>query len=152
MGSFDEALFENRVKEMLVRENGDIEFHLVGGECRVWRDLKIYPTHHEFTVTDCFQGKVFCGKCGCPYHRVVSANRWTYWYCIGKKYDYKDMKCNAGNYADFQLRKISAFILHQSDFDEIAFEEQIEKISVLEDGSLEFKFYEGRTEVWRRKM
>lgn len=150
--TFDENIFELQVKEMLVQENGSIEFHLVGGETRVWQDLKINQTYHEFTVTDCFQGKVFCGKCGHPYHRVISANKWTYWYCIGKKYGYKGVECDAQNYADFQLRRISAFILGQTEFDEAAFEQQIEKITVLEDGSLEYKFYEGRTEIWQRRM
>ena len=150
--TFDEVLFVNQIKQMVVQASGDIEFHLVQGECQVWHDLKISPTSHEFTVTDCFQNKVFCGKCGHPYHRVVSANKWTYWYCIGKKYGYKGVECDAQNYADFQLRRISAYILGQQEFDETTFENQVEKIMVLEDGSLEYKFYEGRTEIWRRKM
>lgn len=62
------------------------------------------------------------------------------------------MECDAQNYADFQLRRISAYILGQQEFDETTFENQVEKIMVLEDGSLEYKFYEGRTEIWRRKM
>ena len=54
------------------------------------------------------------------------------------------------NYADFQLRRISASILGLKDFKESAFEKNIEKIVVLEDGSLEYHFYEGRTETWQR--
>ena len=42
---------------MLVQENGSIEFHLIGGETRIWQDLKIKQSYHEFTVTDCFQEK-----------------------------------------------------------------------------------------------
>lgn len=84
--------------------------------------------------------------------RSPYGNKWTYWYCIGKKYGYKGVECDAQNYADFQLRRISAFILGQTEFDEAAFEQQIEKITVLEDGSLEYKFYEGRTEIWQRRM
>jgi hypothetical protein len=36
------------------------------------------------------------------------------------------------------------------EFDEQTFSEQIEGITVLDDGSLEYKFHEGRTEKWQR--
>ena len=77
--------------------------------------------------------------------------KWVYWYCIGKRYGYKGVECHNVNYADFKLRRISASILRLEEFDEDEFERQIKEILVLEGGSLEFRFHEGRTETWERK-
>ena len=55
------------------------------------------------------------------------------------------------NYADFKLRRISASILGLEEFDEAEFERQIEEITVLEDGSLEYHFREGRKKK-KKKM
>lgn len=146
--SFDEEIFESRVKDIIVLKNGDIEFHLVGGETRRWKNLHLNPPRHKVTLTDAFQGKIRCAKCGNTYHRVNSANKWVYWYCMGKKK--KGMTCDNINYTDFQLRQITAHILGLEDFDEQVFSEQIEGITVLEDGNLEYHFYKGRTERWQR--
>lgn len=145
---FKEELFERRVKQMVVQENGDIQFLLTGGETRLWKNSLLNSNTHIVTVTDCFQGKIICGKCGNTYHRVVSANKWVYWYCIGKKR--KGVICDSTNYADFRLRIISAEILGLDEFDDEVFAQQIERITVLEDGSLAFKFKEGRTETWQK--
>ena len=71
-------------------------------------------------------------------------------YCIGKRYGYKGVECHNVNYADFKLRRISASILGLEEFDEAEFERQIEEITVLEDGSLEYHFREGRTQTWQK--
>ena len=71
-----------------------------------------------------------------------------YWYCIGKKRS--NVECHNVNYADFKLRRISVSILGLEEFDEAEFERQIEEIVVLEDGSLEYHFREGRTQTWQR--
>lgn len=146
--SFDEELFESRVKDITVLENGDMEFHLTGGETRRWKNLHLNPPRHKATLTDAFQGKIRCAKCGSTYHRVNSANKWVYWYCMGKKK--KGSSCDSPNYTDYQLRQISAHILGLEEFDEQAFSEQIEGITVLDDGSLEYRFNEGRTGKWQR--
>lgn len=145
---FDGEVFENAVKFITVEKNGDLRFQFSDGSTKVWKNLHLHPQRHEVTVTDCFQGKIICAHCGNTYHRVVSADRWVYWYCMGKKK--KGVDCHSINYADFQLRRISASILGLRDFKDSAFEEDIEKIVVLDDGSLEYHFYEGRTETWQR--
>lgn len=146
--SFDEEVFESRVKDILVLENGDLEFHLIGGKTRRWKNLRLNEPRHTATLTDAFQGRIRCAGCGNTYHRVNSANKWVYWYCMGKKK--KDSSCDSPNYTDYQLRQISAHILGLDEFDEQVFVEQIEDITVLGDGSLKYHFYEGRTETWRR--
>lgn len=148
LGAFDGGTFEETVKLVTVEENGDLRFRFSDGSTKVWSNLHLHPQRHEVTVTDCFQGKIVCAHCGNSYHRVNAAGKWVYWYCMGKKK--KGVDCHNVNYADFQLRRISANILGLRDFKETAFEQNIEKIVVLEDGSLEYRFYEGRTETWQR--
>ncbi len=145
---FDSEAFAENVKLIMVEKNGDLRFQFTDGSTKVWENLHLHPQRHETTVTDCFQGKIVCAHCGNTYHRVVSAERWVYWCCMGKKK--KGVECRSINYADFQLRRISASILGIKNFKESLFEEIIEKIVVLEDGSLEYRFYEGRTERWQR--
>ena len=145
---YDGEAFENAVKSITVEKNGDLRFQFTDGSTKAWENLHLHPQRHEVTVTDCFQGKIICAHCGNTYHRVVSADRWVYWYCMGKKK--KGVDCHNINYADFQLRRISASILGLRDFKDSAFEEDIEKIVVLDDGSLEYHFYEGRMETWQR--
>ena len=145
---FDSEAFEDTVKLIMVEKNGDLRYQFSDGSTKVWKNLHLHPKRHEVTVTDCFQGKIVCAHCGNIYHRVVSGGRWVYWYCMGKKK--KGAKCNNINYADFQLRRISASILGLSEFKENVFEQNIEKIEVLEDGSLKYTFKDGRTETWER--
>ena len=148
LDDFDGAVFAENVKLITVEKSGDLRFQFTDGSAKVWDNLHLHPQRHEVTVTDCFQGKIICAHCGNTYHRVVSAERWVYWYCMGKKK--KGVECRSINYADFQLRRISASILGIKNFKESVFEENIEKIVVLEDGSLEYHFCEGRTETWQR--
>ena len=148
MDEFDGAVFEKAVRGITVMENGDLEFHLTGGETKVWKNLHLDPPRHIATVTDCFQGKVRCAACGNTYHRVNGAGKWVYWYCIGKKR--KNVECHNPNYTDYKLRQVSAHMMGLEEFDEAEFEKQIEEITAFPDGSLEFNFYGGRKERWQR--
>ena len=148
MDGFDEAGFEKTVRGMVVLQSGDIEFRLSGGETKVWKNLHLDPPRHIATVTDCFQGKIRCAACGNTYHRVNSAGKWVYWYCIGKKR--KNVECHNPNCTDYKLRQVSAHMMGLEEFDEAEFERQVEGITALEDGSLEFQFKEGRTERWQK--
>ena len=148
MDEFDGAVFEKAVRGITVMENGDLEFHLTGGETKVWKNLHLDPPRHIATVTDCFQGKIRCAACGNTYHRVNGAGKWVYWYCIGKKR--KNVECHNPNYTDYKLRQVSAHMMGLEEFDEAEFEKQIEEITAFPDGSLEFNFYGGRKERWQR--
>ncbi len=146
--SFDEELFTTRVIGMTVMENGDIVFRLTAGETKIWRNWHINSFRHTHTITDAFKNKIRCTKCGNTYHRVNAGDRWVYWFCIGKRK--QNVTCNSCNYSDFQLRQISSFMLGIENFDEQIFMEQINYITVLEDGSLEYHFYDGRSKRWQR--
>lgn len=145
---FDGGTFKDAVSQITVEKNGDLRFQFFDGSTKVWENLHIHPQRHEMTVTDCFQEKIICAHCRNTYHRVVSADRWVYWYCMGKRK--KGVECHSTNYADFQLRRISANILGIKGFEESVFEKNIERIIVLEDGCLEYHFYEGGTKTWQR--
>ena len=145
---FDEDIFNRRVKDMLVKENGDIEFQLDDRTVRTWKNLNLHPARSITTITDAFTNKIICAKCGNTYHRVNSANRWVYWYCMGKKK--KAVRCDNINYTDYQLRQISAFILGEDEFNADTFNERIRNILVLADGSLEYEFYDGGRKTWRK--
>lgn len=41
-------------------------------------------------------------------------------------------------------------MMRLEEFDEAEFEKQVEGITALEDGSLEFNFYRGRKERWQK--
>lgn len=146
--TFDAEEFTARVRSMTVLPGGNLQFLFDDGSTKVWKNLRLHQPRHEVTVTDCFQGKIRCAICGNTYHRVNAGGKWVYWYCIGKKRS--NVECRNVNYADFQLRRISASILGIEKFSEAAFEEQIKEITVLPDGSLEYHFREGRTERWQR--
>ena len=145
---FDGEGFGKAVRDVTVMESGNIEFQLISGETKVWKNLHLDPPRHIATVTDCFQGKIRCAACGNTYHRVNSAGKWVYWYCIGKKR--KGAGCHNPNCTDYKLRQVSAHMMGLEEFSEVEFEKRVEGITVLEDGSMEFHFKEGRIERWQR--
>ena len=48
------------------------------------------------------------------------------------------------------MRKILAYVMDMDDFNEKIFNEQIEEILVLEDGSLEYYLKDGGVKTWQR--
>lgn len=101
--------------------------------------------------TYCFTGKIVCGMCGSPYTRKkskVKGKNYVHWICRAKKE--VGRTCKNHNFSEINLKKIGVEILELEEFDEDIFTQQIEKITVLADGSLAFKFYEGRTKVWQK--
>lgn len=149
LAKFDADTFETRVTDMTVQPNGSIEFHLVGGETKVWKDIGITGHGYTFTVTDCFQGKIFCGKCGSPYHRVVSGGRWCSWYCPARAYGFEEKTCDNDDLRDFDLRQISAAVMEIDEFTEEAFLEHIAEVRVMDSRHLEFRFKDGRNKEWQ---
>lgn len=145
---FDAAEFETRVKKMVILPHGDIEFHLSDNRTEVWKNLRLNETKHAHTITDAFQGRIHCGICGSSFHRVNAAERWVYWYCIGKKQ--KTPLCANSNYPDYRLRRIAAHVLGMDDLDEQAFIQQVKDIRVFADEKLEFHFTDGRIVTWEK--
>jgi len=89
-----------------------------------------------------------CACCGNIYHRYCGYGKYVYWRCSGKHK--VRTECNGQDLADFNIRKVSAYILGMDDFDGKAFTEQIDHITALEDGSLEYFFKDRRAKKWQR--
>ena len=147
---FDEEIFTQEVVGITVLEGGNVEFSLVGGKTKLWKNLHVNDTRPEFTVTECFKDMIFCGKCGYAYHRSVWGGKWCYWYCAAKKHKGEGRCDSTINYTDYALRCVSAFMLDIEEFDEQVFTDRIERITVEEDGSLIYRFTDGKEETWQR--
>lgn len=150
--SFREDIFTAQVASITVEKNGNLLFAMAGGGTREWENLHLSRYRHTTTVTDAFQDKVFCSACGKPYHRVKCANKWIYWYCIGKKQTGMDHEPShhGANIPDSHLRRISAHMMGAEEMNEAAFTDQVEKVIVQPDGSMEYHFTDGRIAQWQK--
>ena len=146
--TFDEVYFTKTVDHMVIQASGSIDFHLTDGTVRTYETLKLRSNRHETTSTDEFTGMIRCACCGNLYHRYCGYGKYVYWRCSGKHK--VRTECNGQDMADFNIRKVSAYILGMEDFDGEAFTEQIDHITALEDGSLEYIFKDGRAKKWQR--
>ena len=146
--SFDEEKFSAQVREIIALPGGDLEYHMIGKEVRVWKDLHLDDVKHVPTVTPGFKGKISCARCGNEFMINRKTGRWVYWKCAGRKQ--KGLECDAPIFQDFHLRQISAYLLGLDEFDEKIFLEQVEMIRVLDRDRLEYHFTDGRVELWQR--
>ena len=145
---FDDGQFKAAIRQIIIQDGGDIDFHFLDGTVRKVKNLKFLPGKHHFTVTEAFADKIRC-RCGCEYRMVTERDRYAYWKCVGKGRDY--MGCTAQDYTDYQLREISAYLMGTEEFDEPAFTEQVGRITAVENG-LVYTFKDGRNKTWRRML
>lgn len=146
--TFDENYFLKTVERMAVQKTGSIDFHLKDGTTRHYETLRLRNSVHRTTSTDEFTRKIKCASCGCLYHRYTAYGKYVYWRCAGKSK--AEIECHGKDLVDFNIRKVSAYIMGSDEFDGAEFEKQIECITVLEDGSLEYHFKEGGTKLWQK--
>lgn len=146
--AFDEGFFTETMERMVVQKTGSLDFHLKDGTVKTYETLKLRSNRHENTSTDEFTGKIRCAFCGNLYHRYCCYGKYTYWRCSGKSK--VRMECGGRDFQDSDIRKVSAYMMGMEDFDRAAFSEAVDHITALEDGSLEFHFYDGRAERWQR--
>lgn len=146
--TFDEDFFTETLERMVVQANGSIDFHLKDGTVRTYKTFKLRGNKHETTFTEEFTGKIRCASCGNLYHRYSCYGKYVYWRCSGKSK--VRTQCGGRDFQDSDIRKVSAYMMGMEEFDEEAFSEAIDHITALEDGSLEFHFYDGRAERWQR--
>ena len=146
--TFDEDYLLKTVKRMVVQKTGSIDFHLKDGTVRHYETLKLRNSIHRTTSTDEFVGKIKCASCGSLYHRYSCYGTYVYWRCAGKSK--AGTECCGKDLADFNIRRVSAYIMGAGEFDGAEFERQIESITALEDGSLAFEFKEGGTKRWQK--
>lgn len=146
--TFDEDYFTKAVERMVVQGSGTIDFYLKDGTVRTYETLKLRSNRHETTSTDEFTGKIVCASCGNTYLRYCCSGKYVYWRCSGKHK--VRTECTEQDLADFNIRKVSAYILGMEEFDGAVFAEQIDRIIAYEDGSLEYIFKDGRAKKWQR--
>lgn len=132
--SFDEDYFTKVIDRMVVQASGSIDFHLKDGSIRTYETLKLRSNKHETTSTDEFTGKIVCASCGNTYLRYCGSGKYVYWRCSGKHK--VRTECSGQDMADFNIRKVTAYILGMDDFDGTSFTEQIDRIKALEDERL----------------
>lgn len=146
--TFNEEYFLKTVERMVVQKTGSIDFHLKDSTVRHYETLKLRNSIHRTTSTDEFIGKIKCASCGNLYHRYSCYGTYVHWRCAGKSK--AGTECCGKDLADFNIRKVSAYIMGMEEFDGAEFEKQIECITALEDGSLEYHFKEGGTKLWQK--
>lgn len=146
--AFDEEHFLKTAESVVIQKSGSIDFHLQDGTVRKYETFKLRSNIHRTTSTDAFIGKIKCASCGNLYHRYSCYGKYVYWYCTGKTK--VRTQCSGQDFADFNIRKVSAYIMGMDEFDEAEFNKQIEEIHALEDGGLEYKFYDGRAKRWEK--
>lgn len=146
--TFDENYFTRTVDRMVVQGSGNIDFHLTEGTVKTWETLKLRSSRHETTSTDEFVDKIQCACCGNLYHRYCGYGKYVYWRCSGKSK--VRTECSGKDQADFNIRKVTSYMMDTDDFDGESFTEQIDHITAYEDGSLEYEFKDGRKKKWQK--
>lgn len=146
--TFDDEFFTETVERMVVQKSGSIDFHLKDGEVKTYQTLKLRSNRHEATSTEEFAGKIVCASCGNLYHKYCCYGKYVYWRCSGKSK--VRTECSGRDFQDSDIRKVSAYMMGLENFDGVEFEKRIKEIVALEDGGMEFHFYDGRTEQWQR--
>ena len=115
------------------------------------RRRKLGPLANKALNTSCFTGKIKCAKCGQSMVRNTRANKAARsllgdkligWVCASRKK--KGGRCTTKEIPDRILRSETAAALGMGEFDETAFLERVEKITVPENGVLTFCFKDGR--------
>ena len=146
--AFDEEAFEAEVKAMTVLPGGDIEFHFIGGETRLWKlppkpEKKPKPEKVRIRPKNVFDGKIFCGKCGKRYGRSISEtkDRHMYWHCRSKSNH--GVTCDSVNYPDSEIRDIFCKVMGQGSFDGDFFKETVERMVIRASGSIDFHLKDG---------
>lgn len=118
------------------------------GTVRTYKTFKLRSNRHETTSTNEFIGKIVCASCGNLDHRYCCNGKYVYWRCSGKSK--VRTECSGRDFRDSDIRKVSAYMMGMEEFDGEKFNQSVDHIMALEDGSLEFYFNDGRAERWQR--
>ena len=145
---FDDEYFSKTVDRVVIHKTGSIDFHLKSGKVKQFDAFKLRINVHKTTSTDEFTDKIICALCGNTYHRYSCKDKYVYWHCSGKS-NLKP-RCISKDYSDCNLRDVLAYIMGDDEFDAEKFENDIDHITVLADGSLKYTFKDGRRKTWER--
>ena len=164
---FDEDVFLERVDYIMVNPNCQLEFHFYDGSTKVqtwkstakkdcWTDEQKdrqrewvrnnMATSSKFSP---FTTRMVCGCCGGSCRRQTQPSKISengkiaYWRCSGGT----KTNCGIKGIREPELMEITAKVMKTSEFDGDAFREQVDHITMVESGLLEYTFLDGHTQT-----
>ena len=164
LDEFDDEVFAERVERIDVPDGGILVFHFYGGtevtkewessakkDC--WTDeykdrqrewVRSYMAKGEGRFSP-LTTRIRCGCCGGSCRRQVqgtSDGKIAYWRCSGSG----ATNCGIKGIREPELMEIAADLMDLPEFDGDAFREQVDHITMVKSGLLEFTFADGHTE------
>ena len=164
LDEFDDEVFAERIERIDVPDGGILVFHFYDGtevtkewessakkDC--WTDeykdrqrewVRSYMAKGEGRFTP-FTTRIKCGCCGGSCRRQVqgtSDGKTAYWRCSGSG----ATNCGIRGIREPELMEIAAGLMGLPEFDGDAFREQVDHITMVKSGLLEFNFTDGHTE------
>ena len=161
---FDDEVFAERVERIDVPDGGILVFHFYDGtevtkewkstakqDC--WTDeykdrqrewVRNYMAKGDGRFSP-FTTRIKCGCCGGSCRRQVqgsSDGKIAYWRCSGGS----ATNCGIKGIREPELMEIAAGLMDLPEFDGDAFREQVDHITMVKSGQLEFTFTDGHTE------
>ena len=111
------------------------------GKQRQW--MKQYHQSGNSKRYTAFSERILCPTCKATFTRCLERRKkgkTAYWRCQRKR------RCiHIGGIKEDSLKSMAADILHCSEFDEAVFRQKVKQIEIQEDGSLLFRFFDGRS-------
>jgi site-specific DNA recombinase len=166
---FDKDVFLDRIEKIVVNGKDELIFHFYDGKVitQHWESTarkdwwtpearaakSAYSKKHprsSGTIT-CFTSKISCGKCGQNLRRNtstrVSGEKARHWRCPPRT------DCGHNGLEENLLKTISADALGINEFDEAAFTDKVERITVVSNEELIFRLKDGSdvTRQWHFK-
>ncbi len=163
---FDEDVFLEKVDYIMVNPNCQLEFHFYDGTVKVqewestarkdcWTDehkdrQRAWIKEHMATSSrfSPFTTRVVCGCCGGSCRRQTQPSKLSetgkiaYWRCSGGA----KTNCGIKGIREPELMEITAQVMGTPEFDGDAFKEQVDHITMVESGKLEYTFLDGHTQ------
>lgn len=167
LNAFDEDIFLAKVDYIMVNPDCQLEFHFYDGTTTVqtwkstakkdcWTDehkdrqrewmRKNMASSNRFSP---FTTRVVCGCCGGSCRRQTQPSKMSdtgkiaYWRCSGGG----KTNCGIKGIREPELMEITARVMGTSEFDGDAFRDQVDHITMVESGLLEYTFLDGHTQT-----
>lgn len=149
--SFDEKIFDEKVREITALGDKSLVFHFRDGTSKEWHNLT-FGKYDGIDRKECFSNMIKCSCCGDSYLRTMYSGRWVSWSCAGKRKKETMCKKHSINYNESDLARICAYVLGMSEFDEEKFKTQVQEIVVHENGDLLFRLKDRSEKYWERML
>ena len=167
LNEFDEDIFLAKVDYIMVNPDCQLEFHFYDGTTTVqtwkstakkdcWTDehkdrqrewmRKNMASSNRFSP---FTTRMICGCCGGSCRRQTQPSKMSdtgkiaYWRCSGGG----KTNCGIKGIREPELMEITARVMGTSEFDGDAFRDQVDHITMVESGLLEYTFLDGHTQT-----